>query len=238
MPRDDDRAARELREVRIERGVTPAAGSVIYRSGRTAVLCTAISEESVPRWMEGRGGGWLTATYEMLPASTPMRKARKATPDGRSVEIQRLIGRSLRAAVDLEALGPRTISIDCHVLWADAGTRTAAINGGYVALCDLIADLVDRRVITESPIKRSIQAVSVGLLAGEPTLDLCYKEDAGADVDLNVVAANAEDLVEVQGTAEGKPFSREQLDTLVELAMKGMAEIRIAQEQALTEGRS
>lgn len=232
IPRDFDRGPAELRPISIQRQFTPAAGSILYSCGRTKVLCTAVVEESVPGWMVGRGKGWITATYDMLPASTGSRKA-PGKPDGRSTEIKRLIGRSLRAAVDLKALGERAIHIDCHVLNANAGTRTACINAGYLALCDAISGLISAGLLQKSPIKYSIEAISVGLIEGEGRLDLYYKEDSAADVDFNVVSANGVDLVEVQGTAEGEPFSRAQLDTLLDLAFVGLGRLKVIHEEAL-----
>lgn len=232
IPRDFNRGPKELRPIHIHRKFTPAAGSILYSCGATKVLCTAVVEESVPSWMLGRGKGWVTATYQMLPASTGSRKA-PGKPDGRSTEIKRLIGRSLRAAIDLEALGERAIHIDCHVLHANAGTRTACINAGYLALCDAVSGLQEQGLLANSPIKRSIEAISVGLIEGEGRLDLYYKEDSAADVDFNVVSANGEDLVEVQGTAEGEPFSRAKLDELLDLAFIGLKRLKAIHEDAL-----
>ncbi|MDF1667226.1 MAG: ribonuclease PH [Planctomycetota bacterium] len=232
IPRDFNRGPDDLRPINIQRQFTPAAGSILYSCGDTKVLCTAVVEENVPKWMVGRGKGWVTATYEMLPASTGSRKA-PGKPDGRATEIKRLIGRSLRAAIDMEALGERAVHIDCHVLNANAGTRTACINAGYLALCDAISGLIAAGLLEKSPIKHSIEAISVGLIEGEGRLDLYYKEDSAADVDFNVVSANGVDLVEVQGTAEGEPFSRAQLDSLLDLAFVGLKRLKTLHQEAL-----
>lgn len=238
IARDYDRKANQLRPVTIERGVTPAPGSVRIRCGATDVLCTAMIEDKVPEWMMAANRGWLTASYQMLPACTPRRKAPSSRPDGRATEIKRLIGRSLRAAVDFRMLGPRTIHIDCHVLYADAGTRTTCINGGYLALHDAIQGLLDSGAIKASPLKYSLQAVSVGLVDGEPRLDLYYPEDSAAQVDLNVVSANGDKLVEVQGTAEGEPFSRAEMNTLIDLAFVGLEQLAEIQDAALKSPKS
>jgi ribonuclease PH len=232
IPRDFDRGNRDLRPIKIQRGFTPATGSILYECGATKVLVTAVVEESVPSWLEGRGKGWLTASYQMLPASTGSRKA-PGLPDGRATEIKRLIGRSLRAAIDLKKFGSRTIHIDCHVLHANAGTRTACINAGYLALCDAVNALMSKGLLDETPITRSVEAISVGLVDGEERLDLYYKEDSAADVDLNVVSANASELIEVQGTAEGQPFSREQLNALLDVAFEGLKKLHVIHKNAL-----
>jgi ribonuclease PH len=227
------RAPDELRKVSIQRHFSDADGSVLYASGRTRVLCTASVSSRVPDFLRDTGRGWVTASYEMLPSATRPRRAPPKTPDGRSQEIKRLIGRSLRAAVDLEALGPRTVHIDTHVLTADGGTRTAAITGGYLALADALSALTAKGELGASPLKRCVQAVSVGLVGGAPYLDLDYRLDSTADLDLNVVSADGDSLVELQGTAEGEPFSRTELDALLELAFKGLLELREAQRAAL-----
>jgi ribonuclease PH len=232
VARDFNRGPKELRPITIERGFTPAVGSVLYSCGQTRVLCTAVVDESVPSWLEGRGKGWLTATYQMLPASTGSRKA-PGRPDGRSMEIKRLIGRSLRASIDLKRLGPRTIHIDCHVLNADAGTRTACVNAGYLALCDAVKHLQSTGHLDSSPIVRSVQAISVGIVDGEGRLDLYYKEDSAADVDFNVVTTDARELIEVQGTAEGRAFTRVQLDELLDLAFIGLEQLHTLHEKSL-----
>jgi ribonuclease PH len=217
-----------------------ADGSVLFSIGRTRVLCTASIEESVPRWMAGRGTGWVTAEYGMLPASTGQRKQRDATrgkQDGRTVEIQRLIGRALRGVTDMGLLGERTVWVDCDVVQADGGTRCAAICGGYVAMHRALAPLVDRGALKELPLRAGVAAVSVGIVADEPVLDLDYAEDSTAEVDMNVVMTSGQKLVEVQGTAEGRPFDRASLDALLELAAGGIAQIEAAQLQAVTTGR-
>lgn len=238
--RRDGRGADELRPVSIEPGfVRSAAGSALIAVGGTRVICTASVEESVPRWMAGEGTGWLTAEYGMLPASTGQRKPRDVTrgrPDGRTVEIQRLIGRSLRAVVDLTALGERTVYVDCDVLEADGGTRCAAITGGYVALRLACERLLAAGTIERLPLTGSVAAVSAGVVDGEPLLDLDYPEDSSAAVDANVVMTGDGGLVEVQATAERTPLSRAHLDRLLALAEQGIAALRDAQEAALATG--
>jgi ribonuclease PH len=236
-PRNDGRAPGDLRPIAITPGfVTTATGSALIEAGGTRVICTASVDEEVPRWMAGQGRGWVTAEYGMLPASTGERKRRdvsKGRPDGRTVEIQRLIGRSLRGIVDFQALGERTVWIDCDVLEADGGTRCAAITGGYVAL-----ELALRRVmadgrITALPLSQSVAAVSTGMVDGRALLDLDYSEDSRAEVDANVVMTGDGGLVEVQATAERTPLSRASLDELLALAADGIAALRTAQEQAV-----
>jgi ribonuclease PH len=237
MTRNDGRQPGDLRPIAITPGfVTTATGSALIEAGGTRVICTASVDEEVPRWMAGKGRGWVTAEYGMLPASTGERKRRdvsKGRPDGRSVEIQRLIGRSLRGIVDFEALGERTVWIDCDVLEADGGTRCAAITGGYVAL-----ELALRRVMAEGgiaalPLTQSVAAVSTGMVDGRALLDLDYSEDSRAEVDANVVMTGDGGLVEVQATAERTPLSRASLDELLALAADGIAALRTAQEQAV-----
>ena len=234
--RRDGRAPGELRPVEIEPGfVSTAAGSALIGQGGTRVICTASVVESVPRWMAGSGRGWLTAEYGMLPASTGERKQRdvaRGRPDGRTVEIQRLIGRSLRAVADLEAFGERAIYVDCDVLEADAGTRCAAITGGYVALRLALARLVDEGLLARLPLTGAIAAVSCGMVDGLPLLDLDYAEDSTAEVDMNVVMTGEGGLVEVQATAERTPLSRASLDELLALAAAGIERLRAAQEEA------
>jgi ribonuclease PH len=235
--RSHGRGAAELRPVSIEPGfVRPATGSALISAGETRVICTASVEESVPRWMAGKGRGWVTAEYGMLPASTGQRKQRdvsKGRADGRTVEIQRLIGRSLRGVVDFEALGERTVYVDCDVLQADGGTRCAAITGGYVAL-ELAANrLVAEGKLAATPLTGSVAAVSCGIVEGLPLLDLDYPEDSTAEVDANVVMTGDGGLVEVQATAERTPLSRAHLDELLALAARGIDELRAAQEQAV-----
>ena len=226
-----------LRPVTIEPGfVRPATGSALISMGETRVICTASAQESVPRWMTGKGRGWVTAEYGMLPASTGDRKQRDATRgrlDGRSVEIQRLIGRSLRGVVDFKALGERTIYLDCDVLQADGGTRCASITGAYVALALACRRLGEKGALESSPLTGAVAAVSCGMVAGSALLDLDYGEDSAAEVDANVVMTGAGDLLEVQATAERTPLSRASLDELLALAAGGVAQLRVAQEQAL-----
>ena len=226
-----------LRPTTIEPGfVRTATGSALISVGETRVICTASAQESVPRWMAGRGTGWVTAEYGMLPASTGERKQRDATrgrQDGRTVEIQRLIGRSLRGVVDFGALGERTIYLDCDVLQADGGTRCASITGAYVALSLACARLKDEGRLERSPLTGSVAAVSCGIVAGTPLLDLDYSEDSTAEVDANVVMTGEGGLVEVQATAERTPLSRAHLDELLALAAEGIGRLRAAQEQAI-----
>jgi ribonuclease PH len=231
------RAAGELRPTSIEPGfVRPATGSALISMGETRVICTASADESVPRWMLGKGRGWVTAEYGMLPASTGQRKQRdvvRGRQDGRTVEIQRLIGRSLRAVVDFQALGERTIYLDCDVLQADGGTRCAAVTGAYVALSLACARLRAAGQLQRSPLTGSVAGVSCGIIAGEPLLDLDYAEDSIAEVDANVVMTGDGGLVEVQATAERTPLSRAHLDELLALAAGGIEQLRSAQERAL-----
>jgi len=231
MSRPDGRGFDELRPVLITPGFLQSAPSALIEIGQTRVLCTAIIEESVPPWMRGQGRGWLTAEYGMLPASTGQRKQRDATKgklDGRTVEIQRLIGRSLRAVVDLEQLGESTLWVDCDVLEADGGTRCASITGAYVA-----AHIALAKIGRTSALRDSIAAISVGIVDGNAVLDLPYIEDSRADVDMNVVMTGSDGLVEVQGTAEGTPFPRADLNSLLDLAGIGMTALRTAQQAAI-----
>jgi len=210
-----------------------AHGSALIAVGGTRVICTASLVAGVPSWREGSGRGWLTAEYGMLPASTGARRPRDATrgrPDGRTIEIQRLIGRAVRAVIDLDALGERTVYLDCDVLDADGGTRCAAITGAYVALKLALDELVARSDLDRLPLRSSVAAVSCGIVGGTPVLDLDYREDSTAEVDMNVVMTGSEELVEVQATGEGESFSREQLDRLLELAANGIGELRRFQE--------
>jgi ribonuclease PH len=235
--RSGGRRADELRALLITRHFTThAEGSVLIEAGQTRVLCTASVEEGVPQFLKGKGQGWLTAEYGMLPRATNTRTRREAAEgrqSGRTQEIQRLIGRALRAVVDLAALGERTIRVDCDVLQADGGTRCASITGAYVALADAIAWCKVRRAITAEPLRDRVAAVSVGMVNGEPLLDLDYNEDSGCDTDMNVVMVGAGGLVEVQGTAERKPFSRGEFDALLTLAEQGIARLHEAQRAAL-----
>jgi len=227
----------ELRRVSIERGYTRhAEGSVLITFGDTRVLCTASVEDGVPGFLKGRGQGWVTAEYGMLPRSTHTRSDREAArgkQSGRTQEIQRLIGRSLRAVTDLAALGERTVKLDCDVIQADGGTRTASVTGAFVALYDALARLQDRGALAESPIRDFVAAVSVGLYEGVPVLDLDYDEDSHCDTDMNVVMTGSGGFVEVQGTAEGAPFSGEQMQALIALARQGIAELVAKQRAAL-----
>jgi ribonuclease PH len=238
--RADGRAVDELRPISFERDYTEmAAGSCLVTIGRTRVLCTASIDEDVPRWMRGSGKGWVTAEYSMLPGSSPERVDREAArgkQSGRTIEIQRLIGRSLRAACDMTMLGERQVIVDCDVLQADGGTRTASICGGYLALHDALARVVQRGALTVHPLHSFCSAVSVGIVGGAPMLDLPYVEDSQAEVDMNVVmlapAAGGEPrFVEVQGTAEGMAFTRGELDSLLVLAELGLTEITALQRE-------
>jgi ribonuclease PH len=241
MPRPDSRAPHALRPVEMTLGFhRPSEGSVLYRAGSTVVLCTASFDERVPPFLEGQNKGWLTAEYQMHPRANPKRQERDGRGkglSGRTQEIQRLVGRALRAALDLTALGPRTVTIDCDVLEADGGTRTASITGGYVALALGVAKLVGAGVLKKGVLREPVAATSVGCLGG-PTahdlvLDLVYLEDSRADVDLNVVANAAGQLIEVQGTAEGEPIERATLDAMVDLAQKGVHELCKIQRDTL-----
>jgi ribonuclease PH len=235
--RPSNRRPDQLRAVRITRGYTRhAEGSVLVEFGDTKVLCTASVEEKVPPFLKGKGQGWVTAEYGMLPRSTNTRMDREAArgkQSGRTQEIQRLIGRSLRAVTDMSRLGERSIQLDCDVLQADGGTRTASITGAYVALADAVRVLQGRNLIAGSPLTDSVAAISVGIFKGTPVLDLDYAEDSACDTDMNVVMTGNGGMVEVQGTAEGAPFSRAQLDALLELATQGIRELTAAQQQAL-----
>jgi ribonuclease PH len=237
MSRPSGRAPDQLRPVRFSRGFAKhAEGAVLVEFGDTHVLCTASVEESVPPFLRGKQQGWVTAEYGMLPRSTHTRSAREAAKGkqtGRTQEIQRLIGRSLRAVIDLKALGERTITIDCDVLQADGGTRTASITGGYVALAQACEKLVQRKAIAASPLHGQIAAVSVGICSGVPVLDLDYAEDSTAETDMNVVMNNGGAFVEIQGTAEGHAFRRHELDALLNLAATGLGELFSLQAQAL-----
>ncbi len=235
--RPSGRAPDEMRTVRFTRRFTMhAEGSVLVEFGNTRVLCTASIDEKPPGWMKGKGLGWVTAEYGMLPRATHTRARREAADGkqgGRTQEIQRLIGRSLRAVVDRAALGERSILIDCDVLQADGGTRTAAITGGYVALVDAVRHLMKNKIITKNPIHGAIASVSVGIARGIPVLDLDYAEDSTAETDMNVVMNAAGHFVEVQGTAEGHAFRRDELNALLDLADKGIRELFLAQEACL-----
>jgi ribonuclease PH len=235
--RPSQRTPNQLRVIRITRHYTKhAEGSVLIECGDTKVICTASVEERVPPHKKGSGEGWVTAEYGMLPRSTGERMSREAAKgkqSGRTQEIQRLIGRSLRAVVDLQKLGERTIQIDCDVIQADGGTRTASITGAFVALHDAVSGLLGKGLIKETPLKDFVAAISVGIYQGTPVLDLDYVEDSACDTDMNVVMLGSGHFVEVQGTAEGHAFSREEMDTLLELAKSGIAELIGMQRAAL-----
>jgi ribonuclease PH len=236
--RPDGRAAGELRKVTITRGWQQyAEGSALVEFGETRVLCAASVTDGVPRWRRGSGLGWVTAEYAMLPRATHTRSDRESVRGrigGRTHEISRLVGRSLRACIDLKALGENTIAVDCDVLQADGGTRTAAITGAYVALADAVAWLAaQHRLARPSALARSVAGVSVGIVTGEPRLDLCYEEDMAAGTDMNVVCTGDGEFVEVQGTAEAEPFDRSTLDALLDLAVRGCAELTRLQQVAL-----
>ncbi len=232
--RADGRANDELRPVKMTPGYTDyPEGSVLIETGKTRVLCAVSVEERVPNWLVGRGQGWITAEYAMLPRATHTRTPRETTPGARSQEIRRLIGRSLRAAVDLKLIGERTLNVDCDVIQADAGTRTASITGGYVAVAIALNKLIRDRAASPRALKIPVAAVSVGLIDGEPRLDLMYEEDSRAGVDFNVVMTGAGEYVEVQGTGEASTFTRAQMDALLALARKGITELFEFQRQAL-----
>jgi ribonuclease PH len=237
MPRPDGRRPDQLRDVKITRNwLDHAEGSVLVEFGGTRVLCAATVNEEVPRWRRGSGQGWVTAEYAMLPRSTNTRTDRESVKGrigGRTHEISRLVGRSLRACIDPKAMGENTVIIDCDVLQADGGTRTAAITGGYVALVDAITWLQGRKRCKGDPLVASVSAVSVGILDGQPRLDLCYEEDVVAETDMNVVCTGDGRFVEVQGTAEREPFDRKLLDGLLDLAVAGCAELAGLQQAAL-----
>jgi ribonuclease PH len=237
VSRPSGRASDQLRNISIERHYTRhAEGSVLIAFGDTRVLCTASIEDRLPPWLRGKGEGWVTAEYGMLPRATATRTQREATrgsQGGRTMEIQRLIGRSLRACVDRQALGERVVTLDCDVLQADGGTRTAAITGAYVALADAVSTLMKRESLRRNPIVGGVAAVSVGVYQGMPVLDLDYDEDANCDTDMNVVMNDGGGIIEVQGTAEGHAFRREEMDAMLDLAQKGIAELIGLQRAAL-----
>ena len=239
MPRPDGRTPNQLRPVRITRNwLRHAEGSALIEFGETRVLCAATVEEGVPRWRRGTGEGWVTAEYAMLPRATDTRSARESVKGkigGRTHEISRLIGRSLRAVVDFKAMGEYTITLECDVLQADGGTRTAAITGAYVALVDAVRYLRKQRDLKTNPLTGSVAAVSVGIVQGQPRLDLNYLEDSVAETDMNVVVTGTGEFIEIQGTAENAPFDRKLLDTLLDLAVAGCAELTEIQKKALSE---
>ena len=229
-----DRAPDQTRSIRIELGYTDATpGSVLISMGSTRVLCTATIEDEVPRWMRNSDKGWVTAEYGMLPGSSPQRVRRDHISGGRAKEISRLIGRSLRAAVNLSGMPELMVRVDCDVIQADGGTRTAAVTGGWIALHQALQAAVDAGIIAQNPIIDEVAAISVGIIDGTPRLDLDYELDVNADVDMNVVMSGRGLLTEVQGTAEQSPFSREELDQLLDLATKGIAELHALQKEAV-----
>lgn len=237
VSRSDNRQSNQLREVRFTRNWSEhPEGSVLVEFGKTRVLCTASFTEGVPRWLHGQGKGWVTAEYSMLPRATHTRSDResvKGKVGGRTQEISRLIGRSLRSIIDMSALGENTIILDCDVLQADGGTRTAAITGAYVALADAISWAMAKGIASKSPLTDTISAISVGIIDGKPTLDLCYEEDVRAETDMNVVCTGSGKFVEVQGTAERDPFDRALLDNLLDLALDGCNQLTVLQKKAL-----
>ena len=236
MTRLDARLRDQVRPTSIDTGVQSyAEGSALISMGDTRVLCAVSVEESVPRFLRGSGRGWVTAEYAMLPRSTHTRTRRETTPRGRTQEIQRLIGRSLRAAVDMDRLGERTLTVDCDVLQADGGTRTAAITGAYVALHHALASIRESGDLDDIPVKSGVAAVSVGVVNGEAILDLCYEEDHRAEVDFNVVMTDAGEFIEVQGTAEDGAFSRARLDELLSLAEVGIAQLSEIQRETIAD---
>lgn len=237
MMRPSNREPNQMREIKITRSYTKhAEGSVLVEFGETKVICTASVEERVPRWLKGKGKGWVTAEYGMLPRSTGSRMGREAArgkQGGRTMEIQRLIGRSLRAAVDLEVLGEQMITVDCDVIQADGGTRTASITGGFVALSDAIQHLMEQGAVKQNPITTPIASVSVGVFQGVPVLDLDYAEDSNAETDMNVVMNSEGQFIEVQGTAEEAPFSMDEMQQMLALAQQGIGELIAHQQESL-----
>lgn len=241
MVRTDGRKPDVIRPIKITRDyIQHAEGSVLIELGRTRVVCTVSYEDGVPNFLKGSDRGWVTAEYSMLPRATPTRSPREAIlgrPGGRTMEIQRLIGRSLRAAADLTAFPAKTFWIDCDVLEADGGTRTAAITGAYVALCDAFDTMINEGELESMPVRDYLAAISVGVVSGTPCLDLCFEEDFHADVDLNLVADGSGNIIEIQGTAEGKPLERSQLEALVDLALSGISELIKYQKTVLAKER-
>jgi len=241
LVRTDGRKPDEIRPVKITRDyIQHAEGSVLIELGRTRVVCTVSYEDGVPNFLKGSDRGWVTAEYSMLPRATPTRSPREAIlgrPGGRTMEIQRLIGRSLRAVADLAAFPDRTFWVDCDVLEADGGTRTAAITGAYVALCDAFDTMINEGELESIPVRDYLAAISVGVVSGTSCLDLCFEEDFHAEVDLNLVADGSGNIIEIQGTAEGKPLARPQLDVMVDVALTGIAELIEYQKTVLTEKR-
>jgi len=240
MPeRQDGRKNNEIRDIKVTRKyISHANGSVFIEMGNTRIVCTATMEEKVPPFLRGKGKGWITAEYDMIPGSTPRRVIRPQASgriNGRTHEIQRLIGRSLRAALDLSKIGERTIWIDCDVIEADGGTRTASITGSFIALFDCLHAMIENKIIEEMPIESFVAAISVGIVNGEVLTDLCFSEDSGAEVDMNVVSNSKGNLIEVQSTAEGAPFSREQFDLMLESALSAIEGILELQKKILSQ---
>jgi len=237
--RRDGRKNTDIREIKITRKyISHADGSVFIEMGNTRIICTATYEDKVPPFLRGKGTGWITAEYDMIPGSTPQRVVRPQASgriNGRTHEIQRLIGRSLRAAVDLNKIGERTIWIDCDVVEADGGTRTASITGSFIALFDCLQAMIEKKLIDEMPIESFVAAISVGIVDGEVMVDLCFSEDSAAEVDMNVVANSKDNLIEVQSTAEGAPFSREQFDNMLEKAIRAIADLIEMQKKILSQ---
>lgn len=237
MQRNDKRAYDQLREVKITKDYTKYAdGSVLIESGNTKVLCTAMIEEKIPVFLKGQNKGWITAEYRMLPSSTASRKIRdssKGKIDGRNMEIQRLIGRTLRSIIDLKKLGERTLWVDCGVIQADGGTRTAAITGAFIAIMQAVKKLKDAKKIKEIPMDHFVAAISVGVVNGQPLLDLCYEEDSKAEIDMNVVMTETGDYIEIQGTGEARPMKKEEFNKLLALSEKGIMELIEIQKKAL-----
>ncbi len=237
MQRYDKRAYDQLREVKITKNYTKYAdGSVLIEAGNTKVICTAMIEEKIPMFLKGQNKGWITAEYRMLPSSTASRKIRdssKGKIDGRNMEIQRLIGRTLRSIIDLKKLGERTLWVDCDVIQADGGTRTAAITGAFVAIMQAVEKLKDAKKIKEIPIDHFVAAISVGVVNGQPLLDLCYEEDSKAEIDMNVVMTEKGDYIEIQGTGEARPMKKEEFNKLLDLSEKGIMELIEIQKRVL-----
>jgi len=237
--RTDGRKNTDIREIKVTRKyISHSDGSVFIEMGKTRIVCTATYEDKVPPFLRGKGTGWITAEYDMIPGSSPQRIVRpqsKGRIKGRTHEIQRLIGRSLRAAVNLDKIGERTIWIDCDVIEADGGTRTASITGSFIALFDCLQGMIDKEVIDEMPIESFVAAISVGIVGGEIMVDLCFEEDSTAEVDMNVVANSRDNLIEVQSTAEGAPFSKDKFDEMLEEAMKAITDLTGMQKEILSQ---
>jgi ribonuclease PH len=238
VKRIDGRESDQLREIKVTRNyISHADGSVFIEMGKTRIVCTAIVEDKVPKFLAGKGMGWITAEYDMIPGSAPQRIIRAQTAgriNGRTHEIQRLIGRALRAIVDLSKIGERTIWIDCDVIEADGGTRTASITGSFIALFDCLSSMINKKIINEMPVESFLAAVSVGIVDGEILVDLCFEEDSRAEVDMNVVMNSKDELIEVQSTAELKPFSRENFEKMLEKATSAIKEIIEIQKKILS----